>query len=58
MLPPLTTQPPEFTPTEYKTEENLAKLNINQDGFLWPEEEKLFRHIMVLNEQLLAFTDE
>ncbi|THV01639.1 hypothetical protein K435DRAFT_853499 [Dendrothele bispora CBS 962.96] len=40
-LPKLTPYPPEFSPTERITEERMKKLNLNPDGFLWPEEEKI-----------------
>jgi hypothetical protein len=30
---------------------------INSTGFLWPEEEKLFQHVMILNEDGIAFED-
>jgi hypothetical protein len=33
-------------------------INVNSKGFLSPEEEKLFQHIIMLNEEALAFTDE
>ena len=32
-------------------------LDVNGKKFLWPEEEKLFQHIMVLNEDAIAFED-
>lgn len=32
-------------------------LNINPDKFLWPEDEKLFVHVMMLNEDALAFQE-
>jgi hypothetical protein len=32
-------------------------LDVNGKHFLLPEEEKLFKHIMVLNEQAIAFED-
>ena len=48
--------PPDFTPTNKLTTERLASLEIN-DGFLLPEEEKLFTHVMQLNERALAFED-
>ncbi|KAI0056167.1 hypothetical protein BV25DRAFT_1814497, partial [Artomyces pyxidatus] len=57
-LPLLTKHPPEFTPTTRISTEGINKLEINKEGFLWPEEEKLFKHIMVLNEQALAFEDD
>ena len=30
----------------------------NKDGFLWPEEEKLFKHILQLNQHTLVFEEE
>ena len=56
-LPPLPTNPPEFIPTERLTEERLKELQINSDGFLWPEEEKLFAHVFRLNDMALAFEE-
>jgi hypothetical protein len=32
-------------------------LSVNGDNFLWPEEEKLFIHITILNERAIAFND-
>ncbi|KDR76049.1 hypothetical protein GALMADRAFT_23234, partial [Galerina marginata CBS 339.88] len=56
-LPPLPKQPPEFSPTKKITEARMAELKVNSQGFLWPEEEKLFKHIMKLNEEGIAFED-
>ena len=56
-LLPLPTHPPVFEPTNKITEERLKLMGINTDDFLWPEEEKLFMHLMVLNEKAIAFTD-
>jgi hypothetical protein len=56
-LPTLPTHPPEFTPTERLSRERLATLDINPDKFLTAEEEKLFAHIMELNQDALAFED-
>lgn len=56
-LPPLTPYPPTFLPGERLTEERLEEMNINPDGFLWPEEEKLFQHILRVNEKTLAFEE-
>ena len=57
-LPPLTPIPPDFEPTKKLTFERIQTLDINKDKFLWPEEEKLFLHILKLNEKSLAFTEE
>ena len=56
-LPSLTTNPPEFRPTQKMTEQRMQDLNVNAKGFLQPEEEKLFKHVMVLNEAAIAFED-
>ena len=55
-LSPLPCQPPEFLPTRKTTNEWIKILEINDD-FLWPEEEMLFKHIMILNEEAIAFED-
>jgi len=56
-LSPLTNRPPNFIPTSKITLERMNELNVNANGFLWPEEEKLFQHIMRLNEHAIAFED-
>ncbi|KIJ09708.1 hypothetical protein PAXINDRAFT_87096, partial [Paxillus involutus ATCC 200175] len=56
-LPPLSPHPPIFVPTKKVTSERMKDINVNKLGFLWPEEEKLFQHILLLNEQTLAFED-
>jgi hypothetical protein len=56
-LPVLSFRPPKFVPTRKITNERMELLDVNSNGFLWPEEEKLFKHIMVLNEQAIAFED-
>ncbi|KAJ7607013.1 hypothetical protein B0H17DRAFT_834970, partial [Mycena rosella] len=48
---------PPFQPRERLSYECLKLLNINPDGFLSKEEEKLFIHIMFLNQDVLAFKD-
>jgi hypothetical protein len=54
-LPPLPRRPPKFIPTSKLTEERMKSIGINSQGFLWPEEEKLFQHIILLNEDAMAF---
>jgi len=56
-LTPLTPLPPDFIPTKKFTNERLASMKLNSNGFLWPEEEKLFVHVMKLNEAALAFDE-
>lgn len=57
-LPLLTQTPPEFKSNGRLTQERLKELNINPDGFLWPEEEKLFSHVLQLNQHTLVFEEE
>lgn len=56
-LPPLLKNPPEFVETGRLTKERLASLNINPDGFLWPEEERLFGQVLQLNQHTLVFEE-
>ena len=56
-LLPLPIHPPDFISGERLTEERLKEMNINYNNFLWPEEEKLFNHIMLMNEKTLAFEE-
>ena len=56
-LPELPIHPPEFTPGERITYERLKEMQLNEDKFLWPEEEKLFAYILKVNEKTLAFEE-
>lgn len=56
-LIPLTLHPPEIIPNGHLTHEHMVSLNINSHEFLWPEEVKLFQHIMNLNQETLAFEE-
>ena len=56
-LTPLSKRPPEFIPTAHLTQERLKELEINKEGFLSEEEEKLFVQVMANNEEALAFVD-
>jgi hypothetical protein len=56
-LPLLSCHPPPFEPTRKISKERMEILDVNGSGFLWPEEEKLFKHIMKLNEEAIAFED-
>jgi RNase H-like domain found in reverse transcriptase/Integrase zinc binding domain len=56
-LRPLSPNPPEFIPTQKLTRDRLKILKINEEGFLWPEEEKLFIMVFTNNEKALAFED-
>jgi len=56
-LPPLPYHPSEFVPTPRMTKERMDILDVNGQGFLWPEEERLFKQIMLLNKEAIAFED-
>ncbi|KAG2063293.1 hypothetical protein BDR04DRAFT_1038387, partial [Suillus decipiens] len=56
-LIPLSPNPPEVVSTKKLTADRLESLKINSTGFLQPEEEKLFRHILWLHQDALAFED-
>lgn len=49
---------PDFRPTARLTKERLQGLGINKEGFLWPEEERLFNFILSIHDKALAFTEE
>ncbi|VDC04371.1 unnamed protein product [Peniophora sp. CBMAI 1063] len=57
-LPVLPTHPPDFEPTERLSRERLDSMKLNEDGTLWPEEVKLFEHIIRLCDKSLAFSDD
>ncbi|KAJ6473098.1 hypothetical protein C8R45DRAFT_835764, partial [Mycena sanguinolenta] len=56
-LPELFADPPVFQPTMRLNHERLKILDINGDGFLSLEEERLFIRVMELNQHALAFED-
>ena len=56
-LSPLPYHPPDFIPTSKFSRDRMKILNVNSVNFLWSEEEKLFKHIMILNEEAIAFED-
>ncbi|KAI5822487.1 hypothetical protein K523DRAFT_256865, partial [Schizophyllum commune Tattone D] len=56
-LVPLTPHPPDFVPTERLTQERLASMNINEEGYLRPEEVKLFEQVLRHNDSALAFEE-
>lgn len=57
-LPKLSPHPPEFTPGTRYTTEQMQSMNINPDGFLWPEEEKLVHHFVKIQELSFAWTED
>jgi len=56
-LPELPTHPPDFTPGKRYTQERHDNLNLNPDGFLTDEEEKLAHHLVKLQEEALAWDE-
>lgn len=57
-MPKLPTHPPDFTPGTRYTLERMQTMNINPDGFLWPEEEKLVHHLIKIQELGFAWTED
>lgn len=57
-LPILPVHPPEFEPIPKISKEDMVRHLNNSDGFLWPEEEKLFAHVLRLNHRALARVPE
>jgi hypothetical protein len=54
----LPTHPPDFVPGLQYTQEQYEKLQLNPDGFLWPEEEKLAHHLVREQEECLSWIEE
>jgi hypothetical protein len=57
-MPVLPTHPPDFVPGLRYTQERYEKLQLNPDGFLWPEEEKLAHHLVREQEECLSWIEE
>lgn len=56
-MPPLNPNPPPFTPGKRLTQERLDAMNLNPDGFLWPEEERLVTDVLKNHEMAFAWDD-
>ncbi|KAJ2936233.1 hypothetical protein H1R20_g861, partial [Candolleomyces eurysporus] len=56
-LPSLPTNPPDFTPGQRYTQERMEKMNVNPDGFLSTEEEKLVHHLLKTCEDGFAWDE-
>ena len=57
-MPPLPMNPPTFTPNGGRlSQERLNEMNVNATKFLWPKEEKLFKHILQLNQNHFVWED-
>ncbi|KAJ3555802.1 hypothetical protein NP233_g12120 [Leucocoprinus birnbaumii] len=57
-MPILPTHPPDFTPGSRYTLERKQSMNVNPEGFLFPEEEKLVHHLIKLQELGFAWTED
>jgi len=57
-MPHLNPCPPDFVPTGRYTQERKEALDLVHKGdFLWPEERKLFHHLMMEQDQAFAWDD-
>lgn len=56
-MPELPTRPPEFTPGKRYTEERKQAMKVNEEGFLWPEEEKLVHYLLKAHEDGFAWDE-
>jgi hypothetical protein len=56
-LPELPEHPPEFTPGRRYTVERKEAMKVNEDGFLWPEEEKLVHYVIKVQEEGFAWDE-
>jgi hypothetical protein len=54
-MPKLPFHPPDLDLTAKFTQEHREKMEINTEGFLWPEEEKLCFHLIKLQEDGIAW---
>ena len=57
-LPSLPYYPPEFRPTSKITEERMTDLGIDLRSELLPEEKKLLKHVLVVNQRSIAFAEQ
>jgi hypothetical protein len=57
-IPVLPTHPPDFVPSLRYTQERYEKLQLNPNGFLWPEEEKLAHCLVREQEECLSWIEE
>jgi len=53
-LPEIFFNPPSFSLGKCYTLECKSAMNVNQEQFLWPEEEKLVHHLIKLQEFIFA----
>jgi hypothetical protein len=56
-LPTVSHTPSDFIPGTRLTSECMEELGISRNKFLWPEEQKLAAHVLLINEQALAWDE-
>ena len=56
-LPKLPESPKEFVPTAKFTQERMNKLGIDANHHIRPEEQKLLKHVLAINERSIAFDE-
>jgi len=57
-LPEISFNLPNFSPGECYTFKCKSAMNVNQEQFLWPEEEKLVHHLIKLQEFTFVWTED
>jgi hypothetical protein len=57
-MPTLPIHPPKFIPGSRYTLERMKTMNVNPNGFLWPEEEKLVHQLILIQEFGFAWTED
>jgi hypothetical protein len=57
-MPVLLTHPPDFVPSLQYMKERYEKLQLNPDGFLWPEGGKLAHHLVREQQECLSWIEE
>jgi hypothetical protein len=57
-LPELPRHSPVFEPTAKFTAARMKAIGIESNAYIWPEEQKLFQHVLAINERSIAWTDE
>ncbi|KAJ8580939.1 hypothetical protein M405DRAFT_887581, partial [Rhizopogon salebrosus TDB-379] len=56
-LPTVSPTPSDFVPGIHLTEERMNDLGIFKNTFLWPDEQKLAAHVLLINEMALAWDE-
>ena len=56
-LPRLPVNPPDYKPGKRYTQERKDLMPVNKNNFLWPEEEKLIHHLILIHETAFAWDE-